>query len=153
MDATPYTYIHVTESRLLTKSINVLHRNYPIYNILKLRFFMQQAVAETLHVQYQTTRSNLMEKIERNEQIKSQRQDNFKFKEDVGPEEVKIILREWLNALEEDRDLQLKIKGESFTVPKLALVRGRTQAEYEFKKGEYELELELKWKNSDLTDQ
>lgn len=88
-----------------------------------------------------------------NEEGKEQSKGNFEFKERIEPEQVKAFLREWLNALEENRDLEVTIKGEKCRVPKEALVRGRTEAEYELKKGEYELELELKWRESDLKDQ
>lgn len=92
-----------------------------------------------------------MENLQRNEENKAGSQEKWEYKEQIQADQVKVILREWLNALEENRDLELMIKGETCRIPKEALVMGRTKAEYEFKKGEYELELELKWRDSDLT--
>ena len=92
-----------------------------------------------------------MENLERNDLKTTTSQDKWEYKEEVGTDQVKVILREWLNALEENRDLNVTIKGKSCRVPKEALLLGRTKAEFEFKKGEFELELELKWKESDLT--
>lgn len=91
-----------------------------------------------------------MENQETNEQS-SQRREKWELKENLKPDQIKSLLREWLNALEENRDLEVMIKGENCRVPKEALLQGRTQAEFECKKGEYELELELKWRESDLT--
>lgn len=92
-----------------------------------------------------------MENLTRNEQSKPQSQDKWEFKENIKPDQVKTLLREWLTALEENRDLEVSIKGEKCRIPKEALLQGTTKAEYEFKKGEYELEIELKWRESDLT--
>ena len=92
-----------------------------------------------------------MENLESNNIKGTPSQDKWEYKEEVGTDQVKVILREWLNALEENRDLEVTIKGQSCRVPKEALMRGRTKAEFECKKGEFELELELKWRESDLT--
>lgn len=91
-----------------------------------------------------------MENQERNEE-QSQNKNKWELKEKCNPDQVKTLLREWLNALEENRDLEVEIKGQKCRVPKEALLRGRTEAEFECKQGEYELEIELKWKESDLT--
>ncbi len=93
-----------------------------------------------------------MENLQSSEEKKSlsENSDKWEFKENIKPDQVKILLREWLNALEENRDLEVTIQGESCRIPKEALVSGTTKAEYEFKKGEFELELELKWRKSDL---
>ena len=91
-----------------------------------------------------------MENVQKNTESKTDLPDKWELKEYIGPDQVKVILREWLNALEENRDLTLTIRGQSCHVPKEAFLRGRTKAEFEFKKGEYELELELKWRDTDL---
>jgi hypothetical protein len=91
-----------------------------------------------------------MENQERNEE-QSQTKDKWELKENFNTGQVKTLLREWLNALEENRDLEVEIKGQKCRVPKEALLRGRTEAEFECNQGEYELEIELKWKESDLT--
>ncbi|HXH32735.1 MAG TPA: hypothetical protein VNJ01_18190 [Bacteriovoracaceae bacterium] len=92
-----------------------------------------------------------MENLEQSTEKTKMTQEKFELKEYIKPDQVKVILREWLNALEEDRDLEVTIKGENCRIPKEALLVGKTKAEYEIKKGEYELELELKWRKSDLT--
>ena len=93
-----------------------------------------------------------MENLESNVGKSKMTQEKFELKEYIQADQVKVILREWLSALEEDRDLQLTIKGESCRIPKEALTMGKTKAEYEIKKGEYELELELKWRKDDLAN-
>jgi hypothetical protein len=94
-----------------------------------------------------------MENLESNTNDKSISKDKWELKEVIKPDQVKVFLREWLNALEENRDLEVEIKGKKCRVPKEALIRGRTEAEFECKNGEYELEIELKWRESDLTQQ
>lgn len=93
-----------------------------------------------------------MENLDRIGASTSGSSDKFELKEFAETNQVKAILREWLAALEENRDLEVTIKGQTCRVPKEALLRGKTKAEYEIKKGEYELELELKWRDSDLTN-
>lgn len=92
-----------------------------------------------------------MDNLERNEENKAQNLKKWELKEYIEADQVKTILREWLNALEENRDLQVFIKGQNCLVPKDALFGGKTKAEFELKNGEYELELELKWKASDFS--
>ncbi|MBA2405439.1 MAG: hypothetical protein H0V66_11755 [Bdellovibrionales bacterium] len=94
-----------------------------------------------------------MENFEQSGTNNPNSQDKVEYKEEFGPDQVKGMLREWLNALEENRDFTFTIKGQNCRVPKEAFFKGRTKAEFEFKQGEYELELELKWKESDLTSQ
>lgn len=72
-----------------------------------------------------------------------------KVKEAVSTEELKILLRGWLEALEQDKDFEFQIKGHSGRVPQKILQYNSTMAEFEFKKGEYEFELELKWKEGE----
>lgn len=69
-----------------------------------------------------------------------------KVKEALSTEELKYILKGWLEALEQNKDFQFQIKGTSGFVPKAVLAKGTTMGEFEFKRGEYEFELELKWK-------
>ena len=109
------------------------------------------ALALQVNLDWFITQEAIMENVERNDVKSTQSQDKWEYKEEVGTDQVKVILREWLNALEENRDLEVTIKEQSCRVPKEALTRGRTKAEFEFKKGEFELELELKWRESDLT--
>lgn len=69
-----------------------------------------------------------------------------KVKEALSTDELKVILKGWLEALEQNKDFKFQIKGNSGFVPKDILTKGTTMGEFEFKKGEYEFELELKWK-------
>jgi len=74
----------------------------------------------------------------------------FEYKEFVQESDLQNILREWIKALEEERDLNLTIKGKECHIPKEAFKFAKTKVEYELKNDEYEFELELKWKDSDL---
>lgn len=79
------------------------------------------------------------------ESQKSQGQ-RFKTKEFLSTEELKYLLKGWLDAIEQNKDFEFQIKGNSGKVPKDVLLKNTTSGEYEFKNGEYEFELELKWK-------
>lgn len=59
------------------------------------------------------------------------------------------MLRDFLEALENDEDLQVEVKGENYTVPRTAFENGRFRSEYEVKKGEFEYELTLKWREDE----
>lgn len=78
-------------------------------------------------------------------------QKKWEYKELIPVNQTKTILREWLSALEEDRDLHLTIQGQECHIPKEALKLGKTKAEYELKNDEFELELELKWRKDQLS--
>lgn len=69
-----------------------------------------------------------------------------KVKEALSTEELKLLLRGWLEAIEQNKDFKFDIKGNPGYVPKEVLTKGTTVGEFEFKRGEYEFELELKWK-------
>ncbi len=92
-----------------------------------------------------------MENFDTNAQPTRKSSDKFELKDYIQGDQVKVILREWLNALEEDRDLEVTIKGENCKIPKEAFRMARTKAEYEIKNGEYEFELEMKWRPSQLS--
>ena len=91
-----------------------------------------------------------MENIQKNDGSRTDSPDKWELKDDIGPDQVKVILRKWLIALEENRDLTVTINGQTCHVPKEAFSSGKTKAEFEFKKGQYEFELELKWRDTDL---
>lgn len=74
----------------------------------------------------------------------------FEYKELVEESQLKIILKAWINALEQNTDLDVTINGKECHVPKEAFKFVKTKAEYELKNGQYEFELELKWRDSDL---
>lgn len=70
----------------------------------------------------------------------------MKVKEALSTEELKVLLKGWLEAIEQKKDFDFKIKGHAGTVPQAILLKNTTMGEFEFKNGEYEFELELKWK-------
>lgn len=72
-------------------------------------------------------------------QPSSSSSEKRKVKEALSTDELKVLLRGWLNALEQNQDFPFKIKGASGFVLKEVLLKGTTSGEYEF-------ELELKWK-------
>lgn len=61
------------------------------------------------------------------------------------------MVRDFLTALENDEDLQVEVKGENYKVPRSAFENGKFRSEYEVKKGEYEYELTLKWREDEKT--
>lgn len=85
-----------------------------------------------------------------NEQNLNQDQKNFserrKVKEALSTDELKVLLKGWLEAIEQNKDFEFQIKGHPGRVPQKILQNNTTMGEFEFKKGEYEFELELKWK-------
>ncbi len=76
----------------------------------------------------------------------------MKIKEALSTQELKTLLSGWLTALEEEKDFAFEIKGHSGYVPKKVLSNNTTMGEFEFKDGEYEFELELKWKDDSAKD-
>lgn len=74
-------------------------------------------------------------------------QQKGKIKEALSTQELKTLLAGWLAAIEDNKDFDFEIKGHSGRVPKKVLLSNTTKGEYEFKDGEYEFELELKWKD------
>jgi hypothetical protein len=76
-----------------------------------------------------------------------QEKNNFEFKEFVGADQFKGLLKDWLSAMEQGKDLVVKVKGKECTVPKEAFLTGKFRSEYELDDGEYEFELQLKWRN------
>ncbi len=85
-----------------------------------------------------------------NEQNLNQDQKTFserrKVKEALSTDELKVLLKGWLEAIEQNKDFEFQIKGHAGRVPQKILQNNTTMGEFEFKKGEYEFELELKWK-------
>lgn len=78
-------------------------------------------------------------------------QENLKYelKEFIGADQFKGLLRDWLNAMENDEDLVVNVKGKDCKIPKEAFESGKFRSEFEIDKGEYEFELQLKWRNSE----
>lgn len=74
-------------------------------------------------------------------------QQKWKVKEPISTLELKSILMGWLAAIDEERDFEFQIKGQRCRVPSKALLSNKTLCEFEMKDGEFEFELELKWKN------
>lgn len=59
------------------------------------------------------------------------------------------MVRNFLTALERDEDLEVGVKGQNYKVPRSAFQNGKFRSEYEVKKGEYEFELTLKWREDE----
>jgi hypothetical protein len=78
-----------------------------------------------------------------------------KYKEKLNPEQLRSMLQQWIEAIDNQQDLEVKIRGEDCLIPQSALQSGRIEAEFELKKGEYEFEIELKWKadSADVSQQ
>lgn len=70
----------------------------------------------------------------------------FELKEYIQGDELKDVLRKWLDALENDQDLVVKVKGQDCTISNEVLQSSKVKLEYEIKNGEYEFELEMKWR-------
>lgn len=70
------------------------------------------------------------------------------FKEYIDRDRQVELLKGWLEAIEGKRDLELDVQDEHCKIPAKAFTGGNTRIEYEYddKKGEYELELTLKWR-------
>lgn len=66
-------------------------------------------------------------------------------KEQINPERLKVLLKDWLNALENENDLELEVNGSKKRIPFIAFSQGRLKLEVEWKRGENEFEIELKW--------
>lgn len=56
------------------------------------------------------------------------------------------LLQGWAQSIEKDRDFEVMVDGQMYTIPADAINRGRLRVEYEIDKGEYEFELTLKWR-------
>ncbi len=85
-----------------------------------------------------------------NEQSESHKssplKDKMKFKEKLSFEQFKSTVCEWARALEENRDFEFQIRGRSCRVTIDEMRKSTPVFEYELKNGEYELEMEVKWK-------
>jgi hypothetical protein len=97
-----------------------------------------------------------MEEQQKEEQQKEEQQrevgaqsktEKKKYKERLNPEQLRSMLQQWIDAIDNQQDLEVKIRGQDCVIPQSALASGRIEAEFEFKKGEYEFEIEMKWKS------
>ena len=79
----------------------------------------------------------------------NQENSKYELKEFIGADQFKGLLKEWLEAMDEGEDLVVNVKGQECKIPKEAFVTGKFRSEFEIDKGEYEFELQLKWKNTD----
>ena len=64
----------------------------------------------------------------------------------LNTEELKVLLNGWIEAIYQKKDFNFTINGQAGRVPQAVLLKNTTMGEFEFKNGEYEFELELKWK-------
>jgi hypothetical protein len=70
----------------------------------------------------------------------------MELKEKLDRKQFTNLLRDWLEAMEGDDDLEVSVNGEVQFIPAEAFSKGWYRVEYEIDKGEYELELTLKWR-------
>ena len=77
------------------------------------------------------------------------KEGKYERKEYLDRQKFTEMVRNFLTALESDQDLQVEVKGENYKVPRSAFESGRFRSEYEVKKGEYEFELTLKWREDE----
>jgi hypothetical protein len=73
----------------------------------------------------------------------------YELKEFIDADQFKGLLKAWLYAMENDEDLMVNVKGRDCIIPKEAFETGKFRSEYEIDKGEYEFELQLKWRSSE----
>ena len=70
-------------------------------------------------------------------------------KEFIDADQFKSLLKDLLNAMENDEDFMLNVEGRDCIIPNEAFKRGQFRSEYEIDKDEYEFELQLKWRSSE----
>lgn len=71
----------------------------------------------------------------------------YEQKQMIESSQVQDVLRKWLSALEQNQDLEVTVNGKNCTIPKEAFQKAKVKLEYEIKNGEYEFELEMKWRD------
>lgn len=71
--------------------------------------------------------------------------ERVQLKEQITNERLVKILRGWADAIEDGEDFEFVVKGEKRRVPHDALSKGVMNLEAEWKRGQNEFELELKW--------
>lgn len=79
-------------------------------------------------------------------QEKTGAHDKLELKEMVDRPRFLSLLQSWQEAMNQDADLTVTVKGQTYTIPADAFAKGRYRVEYEIKHGEHEFELTLKWK-------
>jgi amphi-Trp domain-containing protein len=70
---------------------------------------------------------------------------DIELKETVDKAQFVKIMRQWLDALESNEEVELNIKGQECLIPANVANNAKLKVEYEISKGEYELELTMKW--------
>jgi amphi-Trp domain-containing protein len=71
---------------------------------------------------------------------------NMELKETLDRNRFLEMLQGWTRAIEQNQDFEVRVNGQSHTIPADAIDRGRLRVEYEIDRGEYEFELTLKWR-------
>lgn len=79
---------------------------------------------------------------QRTEQKKDQK---IEVKEKLDQKQLRSLLSNWIKAIDDEKDFELEVKGKTRRVPHSALSDGRLNVEVEWKNGENEFEIELKW--------
>ncbi len=71
---------------------------------------------------------------------------DMELKQYLKPDQFLTILRQTVNALENNREFQVTVNDRQFTIPAGVLQKARKlRVEYEVDEGEHELEFTLKW--------
>jgi amphi-Trp domain-containing protein len=70
---------------------------------------------------------------------------DIEVKEKMSPDQFKQMLRQWVEALDNNQEFTVSLKGHEYTVPGGAINHAKLEVEYEIDKGEYELEFTMKW--------
>lgn len=75
-----------------------------------------------------------------------QESDNIELKETYDRNRFLQLLQGWAQAIEQQREFEFIIDGETRVIPANAVDTGKLRVEYEIEKGEHEFELTLKWR-------
>ncbi|MGE0172137.1 MAG: amphi-Trp domain-containing protein [Oligoflexales bacterium] len=70
-----------------------------------------------------------------------------KIKEKMDVSEVRVMLQQWIEAVEKNKDVTIALKGQSFIVPARAFQSG-LKVELEGEGDEFEFEIKLKWREN-----
>lgn len=73
------------------------------------------------------------------------KKNKIEVKENIDVKQLRSFLQNWINALDEKKDFEFELKGSAKRVPYKAYSEGRLEVEAEWKEGENEFEIELKW--------
>lgn len=70
---------------------------------------------------------------------------DIELKEKLTPQAFKTLLHQWVEALDNNADLEFVVRNQRCVLPAEAISEGKLQVEYEIDEGQYEVELKVKW--------